>query len=826
MTAAGASLGSILHAVAELIEKDVAKARCSVMLLDADGLLRTASGPSMPAGFAAALKDGVPVGIGEGSCGEAVHTRRPVVVADVEQSVTFEKYAKLAVSLGLHACWSVPILGEGQRPLGAFALYYDNPREPQPTDIQKLIGYAQLVAVAVQLDQSARALERAQRFDPVTGLPDRVQLYPALEEAISRCNLEGEWVAVAMIEMRRLRECNEAFGYRGGDELIVKTANRLRDMLGGSGHLFRTGGSGFTVILRDEAGTEPRTLPQRMLEAMAAPLTIAEESFTPSPRIGLAATTHVEASSAALLEAAQVALGQARRASGGTMVLAEHGVPGAAAHRLRLETDLRRGLKAGELVVHYQPQYLLDTGQLIGVEALVRWQHPDRGLLAPGAFLDVIASGNLHHQLRDVVLRQACHDAAAWRSTHPERPLTVAVNLAPQDLHDEHLIGHVEAALADSGLPGELLWLEVTEQAALIDVEAAVVALRRLKRLGLRVAMDDFGTGYSSLSYAGRLPIDCLKVDRSFLHNITESPEHSAVVAAIAGLAEGLGIEVLAEGIETEEQRRLVRDLGCRQGQGYLWSAAVPASAIGDLLAADPVTEPTQTTAAPLTTEHRHSVDEILAAVAHEVRSPLTVLRLQAGLLRTSEDPAVAQAAAMTERQVAAIDGIMSATRDLHDLATGVLPLRRSMVDLGVLAQQTCSDLADTVPNALRVETSPGVLAYADAVRIRQILGNLLSNATKHSPPTADIDVRVGVDGPWARITVRDRGPGVPADKLTLLFRKFGQAGDSQPGLGLGLYISRQLARRHGGDLTYRRAPDSGAIFVLSLHASTASGVS
>ena len=585
MTAAGAPLGSILDSVAELIELDLTDCHCSVMLLDEHGVLGVASAPSLPHSYISALERGLAARVGEGSFGEAVRTGRPVVTEDVMTAASWRAYRDAAARHGLRACWSIPILGERQTPLGAFALYYDTPRPPASADIQLLSGYAQLVSVAVQRDTTVRALDRAVRFDPVTGLPDRRHLQAVLEEAVLRWQRQaGGWLAVAMVEMRRLRECNEAFGYQGGDELVVQTANRLRALLEDSSHLFRTGGSSFTVVLKGHGDAETTAQGQRMVDALAAPLTVSNVAFSPNPAVGIAVATETTSTSAALMQGAQAALSRARTTTGPTAVTANPLDNRTTAKRLHLESDLRRGLDSGELVVHYQPQYDLRQNAVVGVEALVRWQHPHRGLLPPGAFLDVITRAGLHATLRETALRQACRDAAVWHLAFPDAALPVAVNLTPQDLHDPTLPRVVDRSLRAHGLPGHLLCLEVTEQAALIDIEAAQAALATLNELDVQVAMDDFGTGYSSLAYAGSLPVSYLKVDRSFVCDITTNPRHVAVVSAITALAEGLGIHVLAEGIETHEQRRAVLDLGCQSGQGYLWSPAVPVAEISDIL--------------------------------------------------------------------------------------------------------------------------------------------------------------------------------------------------------------------------------------------------
>lgn len=818
MTAGGAPLDATLRAVAELLEAEIPDCSASIMLLDPAGMLRTGAAPSLPLGYLHLLAEGVPVGANVGSCGAAVHRLRPVVVEDIASAPSWEPYAAAALEHGLRACWSVPIVGEAQQPLGAFAMYYAEPRRPTAVQIQRLGGYAQLVAVAVQQDKGKRALSRTLGTDPVTGLASSSQLPDTIEEARSRCRFdEGEWVAVATVEAGRLRECNQALGYAAGDELVRAAASRVAAIVGNDGRLFRTGGSAFTLVRHGTAEEPPDRLPRRMLAALEAPFVVAGVTFTADPRAGMKVCRTGATSVDDLVGGALDALVAARADSTTRLLHDDASHRRGAPARLSNENDLRRALRDGELVVHYQPQFRLDSGAMVGVEALVRWDHPHRGMLAPEDFLPAVERGRLHAELSRLVLHTACRDAAGWRDQAPETPITVAVNLSAPELGDLRLPGMISDALAASGLPSGALCLEITEQTALLEAGQATTTLRDLKALGVKIAMDDFGTGYSALAHARRFPIDYLKIDRSFVRAVDSNPEDAAVVSAIVGLADGLGLDVIVEGVETRRHREVLLGLGCRTGQGYLWSRAVPAARIAALLY-EPVADVLDSPARADDPTWRPDTDSVIASVVHEARTPLTVLRLHADLLGEGEaPPSPSETAGIIARQVDALDGIFAAASDARALDSGALALSRRTFELCAFVRTALRDAAPSMSVPLRFDDCRPATVTADPGRILQILTNLLSNATRYSPSGAHITVRLERTPTHAHLIVEDEGPGVAPDRVGYIFRKYGRADTAQPGLGLGLYISRQLARSHGGDLTYAHRHPRGARFQLTL---------
>jgi EAL domain-containing protein (putative c-di-GMP-specific phosphodiesterase class I)/GGDEF domain-containing protein/anti-sigma regulatory factor (Ser/Thr protein kinase) len=821
MAASGAPLDAILRAVAELIEADIPGALASIMLLGPRGRLYPAAAPHVPAAHLRQMADGVPVGPRGGTCGLAVQRLQPVITEDIEVMPDWAPLAPIAHAAGLRACWSVPIVGAAHRALGTFALYYRRRMRPTPIQVQRLGGYAQLVAIAVQHDAARRRAEGVRDADALTGLPAGTMLASAVEELLEG-GAAGEWVAVTTIEVGRLGACNRALGYPAGDELVRSAAARLSGLLGDDERLIRAGGSTFSLVHRGAGDEAPDALPLRMLAALDAPFAIAGTSFVAAPRAGIA--VHMVGDRTAgtvddLIGASLDVLERARR--DGSATLARAALPQHRdAHRdLVIENDLRRAVEAGELVAHYQPQVRLDTGEVVGVEALVRWEHPVDGLRGPATILPAVDRARLHPELSRHMLRTACRDAARWRSARPEAPLMVAVNLSAVELHDPRLPAAVEEALAASGLPPGLLCLEITERAALTELRRTEQILRALKRLGVQIAMDDFGTGYSALAHARRFPIDHLKVDGSFVAGIDRDPHDVAVVSAIIGLADGLGLDVIAEGVEHEVHRSVLRELGCRVAQGHLWSAAVPADRVDALLGAGldlghPLAAIPPGDGADGSWEL--DPDNVVATVVHEARSPLSVLRLYAELLGAPEaDVDRGEIADVLVQQVDVLDGIFSAASDARALDRGALPLHRAPVAMDDLIRGVVREVERTAGITVDLEIRTEVV-LADAPRIRQVLVNLLDNAVRFAPAGSTIGVRMEAGTDTVELLVEDDGPGVPPERVGAIFRKYGQASPG-PGLGLGLYISRQLARSHGGDLAYERRATGGARFRLTL---------
>jgi diguanylate cyclase (GGDEF)-like protein len=431
----------------------------------------------------------------------------------------------------------------------------------------------------VQLALSHQALH-----DDLTGLPNRLLLLDRLNQALSDCERRGCEVAVVFIDLDHFKRINDSLGHHTGDDLLVQVAHRLGQHMRGADTLSRYSGDEFVVVCRDLASVAEATiLSQRFADVMKEPFLLGTTSVNISASLGLA-VGRSQQSAENLLLAADAAMYDAKRRGRGRVRVFSDELRRGAEERMVTEVGLRGALTRGELVLHYQPVIDLETGRATAVEALVRWQHPERGLVGPDDFIPVAEASGLVVSLDRWVLAQACSDATAFEGA--AAGLDVAVNLSVRQLTQPDVVSHVQEAIATSGLPPERLVLEVTESAVMEDEDAAALALLRLSHLGVRIAIDDFGTGYSSLLYLRRYPVSTLKLDRAFVSGISVSRDDEAICSSVVSLAHAVGATSIAEGVETTEQYAALRDFGCQQAQGFLWSPAVPVAELADVLLA------------------------------------------------------------------------------------------------------------------------------------------------------------------------------------------------------------------------------------------------
>jgi diguanylate cyclase (GGDEF)-like protein len=397
-------------------------------------------------------------------------------------------------------------------------------------------------------------------------------------------------VAVLFLDLDNFKLVNDSLGHEAGDKLLVSVAQRLQGTLRAEDTAARLGGDEFTILLEDiaDASSAVRVADQ-ITRALEAPFEVEGREVFVNTSIGIALNTAARERPTDLLRNADVALYRAKAHGKATWEVFDAAMNILSLERLELEADLRRAIERREFVVHYQPQLDLQTGGMDGWEALVRWWHPERGLVSPAAFLSVAEETGLINQIGYLVLEEACHQAKEWQERHPsaDSPLKMSVNIsARQFQRPDELVREVVRILDETGLAPSCLVLEITESMIMGDAEHNVDVLGRLKDLGVRVAIDDFGTGYSNLGYLKRFPVDMLKVDKSFVDGLGENPEETAIVEAVISLSRALDLRTVAEGIETTEQLDHLRALGCELGQGYYFSEPLPADKASALLSA------------------------------------------------------------------------------------------------------------------------------------------------------------------------------------------------------------------------------------------------
>lgn len=410
--------------------------------------------------------------------------------------------------------------------------------------------------------------------DPLTGLPNRTLVLDRIAKALDRTRRTGRRVAVLLCDLDHFKVINDSAGHELGDGLLVEVAERIVRTLRGSDTAGRLGGDEFVVVCEDVADDrEAIVIAERVQRAIAAPITVGDRVVVPSASIGIAVSGPTHGDPMTLLRDADIATYRAKESGRNRWDVVDVALRRRALERLDLEHALRAALDAGDLRLHFQPIVDLTNGETVGREALLRWQHPERGLLAPGEFLHVAEESGLIMDVGRWVLAEAARAAVA--SSDPDG--YVAINVSPHQVARPGLAGTVEKALADAGLAPERLVVELTESVMLSTAPGARKEIALLDELGVRIVVDDFGTGFSALSYLRDLPVSGIKVDRSFTAGLGHDEQSERIVEALTGLGRGLGVDVIVEGVETEEQRGVLAALGAEHAQGYLFGRPVPA---------------------------------------------------------------------------------------------------------------------------------------------------------------------------------------------------------------------------------------------------------
>ena len=418
--------------------------------------------------------------------------------------------------------------------------------------------------------------------DQLTGLPNRTSFAEHLEEAIRRSKRFGWSLALMFLDLDRFKRVNDSLGHEAGDQLLLGTTTRIRSCLRESDLLFRMGGDEFTVLLENVKGPEEGAMvATRMLQAIAEPIELARHELTATASIGIALYPKDDHIGDRLVKSADTAMYRAKELGRNRYAFFTQEMNERVESQLLLEAGLQRAVKNDEFVLHYQPRVCAATQRVVSVEALLRWNHPDQGLVLPDRFVPLLEETGLIVPVGAWVLRTACRQNRLWQDAGLP-PMRVSVNLSSRQFRSDSLVATIREALRGSGLAPEQLEIEITESVLIENTESAIAVMERLKSIGVAISIDDFGTGYSSLSYLKRFPIDCLKIDRSFVHDLHTSAKDAAIVDAISALARSLGIGLVAEGVEQGHQAEFLRARYCTEFQGHLFSHPLPADAVAD----------------------------------------------------------------------------------------------------------------------------------------------------------------------------------------------------------------------------------------------------
>jgi diguanylate cyclase (GGDEF)-like protein len=451
----------------------------------------------------------------------------------------------------------------------------------------------QVVSVRTQgLEAANRQLRHLATHDALTGLPNRVLLDDRLTQSIVHSQRNGHQFAVLMIDLDRFKLVNDSLGHHAGDELLQETARRLTAIARAIDTIGRTGGDEFVMIINPiSARDEAAVVAQRVIDALRPTMRIGEVDIHTSPSIGIAVYPADGTNADVLLAHADAAMYCAKdRGRNNTQYYS----PEMDAHshdKVRLQSDLHEALVRQQFELAYQPKVDVNSGAVHSVEALIRWRHPERGLISPSSFIPLAEDCGLIGSIGQWVIKEACRQAKAWQ-LKGLTPVRIAVNLSGSQFREDSLLATIRQALNEAQLDPSYLEVELTESAVMLDPEASVAILEQLSRMGVLVSVDDFGTGYSSMSYLRRFPIDKLKIDRGFISEVMTRPDDASIVRAIVSLAHSLRLKVVAEGVETSDQLEFLKSLGCDQYQGFHFSTPVSADAFEQLLRKQDAREP------------------------------------------------------------------------------------------------------------------------------------------------------------------------------------------------------------------------------------------
>ncbi len=581
MIATGKSVGDIYDAIALMYEERHSGMRCSMLELH-DGKLMHGGAPSLPKKYCDDV-NGLEYGPSVGSCGTSTYTGKRVLVENIETDPKWAKIKNVALPHGMRSCWSEPIKNSSGEVLGAFGMYYNHPALPDEEESNDLKSAARLAGIIMEREQSQKRIRQLAYNDELTGLSSRAHFYQNLEELIKISDRHNRRFSLLYIDLDNFKDVNDSLGHDVGDLLLKEIANRLVKASRNIDYVARLSGDEFCMLVDDIVDEYvAANVAQRCLEIISKPIELSGRKFTPSCSIGIAYYPDDGENLSTLLKAADTSLYAAKEQGKNCYAFYKPEFTHKAEYRFQVEQYLREAIEKQQLSLVYQPQVDVISGEIIGVEALSRWHHPQLGQISPVDFIATAERIGMIKPLTEWVLSTACNQAIAWKKAGLPA-LRMAVNISPSHFLAKDIVLLIKRVINETGIIPADLELEITE--GVIQTEQQNLSIfKDLKDLGILLAIDDFGTGYSSFASLKHLTIDCLKIDKYFIDDILTDNETQLLITSMIEMGHNLGYKIIAEGVETQAQFDILKELGCEMAQGYLLSKPVSSDEISKQL--------------------------------------------------------------------------------------------------------------------------------------------------------------------------------------------------------------------------------------------------
>jgi diguanylate cyclase (GGDEF)-like protein/PAS domain S-box-containing protein len=584
----GESLPKVLDMLTRYIEDRSGELFCAIYLLDEAGYrLQHISAPSLPNNLLETLEE--PFLSHSINLTTESNGNEPDISREIENSSMYRKHKELAAEMGLHTSWTSPILTSKGKVLGIVSVYYRKVQEPLNYDKQLVEIAANLTGIAVERKEAEQNLDYLAHYDALTHLPNRVLFLDRLTQALASARRNNRLVALMFLDLDRFKNINDTLGHDSGDQLLTEVATRLSSCIRSEDTVSRLGGDEFTIILGEINSAEDAAhIAQKLLHTLTDPFNLKGHEVFVSASIGITIFPDDSGDSDSLLKNADMAMYDAKQRGRNNYQFFASYMNASSMEQLEMENKLRHALQRNEFLLYYQAKTDIHTQELIGLEALIRWNDPERGIIVPEEFVHLLEETNLIIPVGKWVIQEVCRQNKAWQD-QGYVPIRVAANLSARQLQDDNIVEIVSKSLKESGLDARYLELEVTESTLMENPVYVAETLNNIKAIGVEyIDIDDFGTGYSSLSYLKNLPISTVKIDQSFVRDLPDDKEDASIARAIVAMAHSLDLRVIAEGVENQQQLDFLRELDCDEIQGYLISKPLAAEDIVKLMKKKP----------------------------------------------------------------------------------------------------------------------------------------------------------------------------------------------------------------------------------------------